>query len=359
MISDEGLNNVLIKPMVSIREALRQMDKAALQVLVVINNENKLLGIVTDGDVRRALIKGIDLKEHISSIMTKNPISMLNSRDKNKALELMKKNVIRHIPIIDENDKIIGLFLWSDFLKNGEVTYSQKDTPVVIMAGGKGTRLDPFTKILPKPLIPIGEKPIIQIIMDNFKKYGFNRFIISLNYKAEIIKTYFLDYPSAYEITYTQEKEYLGTAGGLSLAKDKLSGTFIVSNCDVIVDANFDDLLNCHKQNAYQVTVLGVVRHIKIPYGVLRMENSDLDEIIERPDYHVIVNSGIYVLEPEVMELIPEHRAIDMPDLLLLAKKKGMKIQVFPVNCSWFDIGEWEEYKEAIDYINKYGERLI
>jgi NDP-sugar pyrophosphorylase family protein len=224
------------------------------------------------------------------------------------------------------------------------------------MAGGKGKRLDPFTKILPKPLIPIDEKPVIEVIMDNFKKYGFNKFIIALNYKAEMIKMYFAENPNNYQIEYIQEKNFLGTIGALSLIKDKLGGTFIVSNCDVIIDANYDDTLNYHKQNNNQITVLGVSRNINIPYGILNMKNTcaDFEEIIEKPDYHFIVNSGVYVLEPEVVDLIPRNQTTDMPDLLVLAKKKGFKIQVYPVNCSWFDIGEWGEYKKAIEYMDKH-----
>ena len=353
----EQYKQVLIRPDTPLREAIKQMDIAALQVLVVVDDEDRLLGIVTDGDVRRAIINGIDFKEPVSSIMTKNPIVMSYPSDKNDALKLMKKYEVRHIPIIDKENKVVGLVLWKDFLNDGKVVYPSKETSVVIMAGGKGTRLDPFTKILPKPLIPIGEKPIIELIMDNFRKYGFNKFIISLNYKAEMIKMYFAENPNNYSIEYVQEENFLGTIGALSLIKERLNTTFIVSNCDVVTDANYDDLLNYHKQNNNHITILGVIRHINIPYGILNMKNGDFEEIIEKPDYHFIVNAGIYILEPEVIDLIPENKPMDMPDLLLLAKKKGFKIQVYPMSCSWFDIGEWEEYRKAMEYISKYGGR--
>jgi len=351
----ERYKQVLVNPDRPLREAIKQMDKAALQVLIVVNDEDKLLGVVTDGDVRRTIINEIDFKEPISSIMTKNPIAMSYLGDKNEALRLMKKHTIRHIPLIDKENRVRGLIVWEDFIKNGEVTYSYKNTPVVIMAGGKGARLDPFTKILPKPLIPIGEKPIIELIMGNFIKYGFNKFLISLNYRAEMIKMYFSENPNNYQIEYVQEKEFLGTAGSLSLIKSKLIDTFILSNCDIIIDANFDRLLNYHRENKNKVTILAVMRHIKIPYGVLKTQDADLDEFIEKPEYHFIVNSGVYALEPDIIELIPKNQPMDMPDLLLLAKKKEFKIQVYPMSCSWFDVGEWEEYKKAMEYINKYG----
>ena len=354
MIS-ERCKKIFVKPNFSLKEALKQMDKIALQVLVVVDEENRILGIVTDGDMRRAIIKGIDFKTPIHDIMTKTPIVISYKSSKEEALRLMKKYEIRHIPVVDEKNKIIDIFLWKDFLKDGEVTCAIKDVSIIIMAGGKGKRLDPFTKILPKPLIPIDEKPVIEVIMDNFKRYGFNKFIIALNYKAEMIKMYFAENPNEYQIEYIQEKDFLGTIGALSLIKDKLGSTSIVSNCDVIIDANYDSLLNYHKQNNNQITVLGVSRNVNIPYGILNMKNecADFEEIIEKPDYHFIVNSGVYVLEPEIVELIPRNQPIDMPDLLVLAKKKGFEIQVYPVNCSWFDIGEWDEYRKAILYMER------
>jgi len=353
MIS-EKYKKILVEPSFSLKAALKQIDKSGLQVLIVVDDKERILGIVTDGDMRRAIIKGLDFKTPIQGIMTKNPIAISHKSNKEEALRLMKKYEIRHIPVVDEKNKIIDLFLWKDFLKNGEVAFAIKNVSVIIMAGGKGKRLDPFTKILPKPLIPIDEKPVIEVIMDNFKKYGFNKFIIALNYKAEMIKMYFAENPNNYQIEYIQEKDFLGTIGALSLIKQKLGSTFIVTNCDVVIDANYDDLLNYHRQNNNQITVLGVSRNINIPYGILNMKNADFKEIIEKPDYHFIVNSGVYVLEPEVVDLIPTNQHIDMPELLVLAKKKGFKIQVYPVNCSWFDIGEWGEYKKAIEYMDKH-----
>jgi len=354
MIS-EKCKKILVKPNLSLKAALKQMDEIGLQVLIVVDEKDRILGIVTDGNIRRAIIKGLDFKTLLQDIMTKNPIVISYQSNKEEALRLMEKYEIRHIPVVDEKNKIIDVFLWIDFLKSGEVACSIKSVPIIIMAGGKGKRLDPFTKILPKPLIPIDEKPAIEVIMDNFKKYGFNKFIITLNYKAEMIKMYFAENPNDYQIEYVQEKDFLGTIGAISLTKEKLGGTFIVSNCDVIIDANYDDLFNYHKQNNNQITVLGVSRNINIPYGILNMKNAsaDFEEIIEKPDYHFIVNSGIYILEPKVVELIPKNQQIDMPDLLVLAKKKEFKIQIYPVNCSWFDIGEWGEYKKAIEYMEK------
>ena len=352
---DERYRKVIVRQGTFIKEALKQMNEAAMQVLIVVNNENKIVGIVTDGDVRRGIIENISFEEPIEHIMNKNPITLKFPAKESEALELMRKYSIRHIPIVNENNEVVDLILWSDFLNNGKVTYHPKDTNVVIMAGGRGTRLDPFTKILPKPLIPIGEKTIIERIMDNFKKYGFNKFIITLKYKAEMIKTYLSESSKDYQIEFVEEDKYLGTAGGLALLKGKLKDTFILSNCDIIVDADFDGLLNYHKENSSEFTILGVTRYIKIPYGVLDVRGSDLERFIEKPEYHFIINSGVYVIEPEIINLIPIGESIDMPELLRLGQENNLKVQVYPVNCSWFDIGQWEEYNKAIEFIKRYG----
>jgi len=166
---------------------------------------------------------------------------------------------------------------------------------------------------------------------------------------------YFSENINDYHIEYVQEKKFLGTAGSLLLIKNKLKNTFVVSNCDIVADTNFDSLLNYHKKNKNQATILGAIRHIKIPYGVLKMQNADLDEIVEKPEYHFIINSGIYILEPEVIDLISKNQPMSMTNLLLKLKKKRLRVQVYPMSTPWFDIGEWGEYKKALEYIKRYG----
>ncbi len=351
----ERYEKVLVNPDLPLKDALKKMNKTGLQVLIAVDEKRKILGILTDGDVRRAILGNVSFSEPVKSVMNKKPVTITCPPDKSKALKLMRKYQIRHLPVVTGENKVVGLLLWKDFIENGEANYSLKTSPVVIMAGGRGTRLSPFTKILPKPLVPIGEKPIIELIMDNFKKYGFYKFLISLNYKGDMIKMYFSENTNGYRIEYIEENNYLGTAGALSLARDRLKETFILSNCDVIIDANFDSLLKYHKENKNKVTILAVIRRVRIPYGVLKIQNATLDEIVEKPEYCFIVNSGVYVMEPEIVELIPKNKSIDMPDLLLLAKREGFKVQVYLVSCSWFDVGEWEEYRKAAEYIKKYG----
>jgi dTDP-glucose pyrophosphorylase/predicted transcriptional regulator len=352
-MNDERYRQALVHPSLMIRDALKQMDSAAIQVLVVVDDLDQIVGIVTDGDVRRAVINNIDFNKPISAIMNTRPLTISSQMGKQRAFRFMQRYEIKHLPVINKKKQVIGLFLLSDFLKDNEDVCRLKTTPVVIMAGGKGTRLDPFTKILPKPLIPVNNKPIIEVIMDKFSSHGMNTFFITVNYKAELIKMFFLENGSDYRVEFIDEKEYMGTAGGLSLVKDRLQETFILSNCDVITDADIDDLLEYHKRNQNVATILAILRYVKIPYGVLRTQDGNLEEIIEKPEQHFLINSGVYVLEPEILQLIPQDRPLDMPDLLMLAKQQGLKVQIYPVSSSWFDIGEWGEYQRAIQLINE------
>ncbi len=343
--------HALITEEKTIRQAIEQLNENRLQILLVVSSDQVLLGTVTDGDIRRSILNNISLDKPIVRIMNKNP-KFIYEGETQKARDLMLKYKLKNIPVVDEARTVVDLVLIEDILETKE-KIRLKDNQVLIMAGGKGSRLDPFTKILPKPLIPVGDKPIIEIIMNSFNKYGFNNFIISLNYKAEIIKLYFLENANGYNVSYTHEDIPLGTAGALRLAKDRLKETFIVSNCDVIIDVDFDKLLDFHERNKNLATVVGVVKHMQIPYGVIEVKDNKLHQMTEKPEYDFVINSGVYVLEPEIIDLIPENEAANMPDLLLKAKDLGHKIGVFPVSNKWFDIGQWEEYQNTLEYFKK------
>jgi dTDP-glucose pyrophosphorylase len=335
----------------SIREAIEQLNENGLQILLVVDSQRVLMGTVTDGDIRRSILNSITLDKPITRIMNKNP-KFIYEGETEKARSLMVKYKLKNIPVVDEGKRVVDLVLIEDIIGHKE-KYPLKNNPVFIMAGGKGSRLDPFTKILPKPLIPVGDKPIIEIIMNNFRKFGFNDFIVSLNYKAEIIKLYFLENSNGFNVSYTHEETPLGTAGALRLAKDRLTDTFIVSNCDVIIDVDFDKLLAFHQRNKNFATVVGVVKHMQIPYGVIEVKDNKLHQMTEKPEYDFVINSGVYVLEPEILPFIPDNEPCNMPDLLLQAKENGNKIGVFPVSNKWFDIGQWEEYQNTLEYFKK------
>lgn len=352
----KNFETAIIREEQPVREAIKQLNENRLQILVVVNEEQVLAGTVTDGDIRRAILRDLSLEHPVREIMNKTPV-FVQTGEENRAYNLMLKKHIKAVPVVDEKKKVTGLLLLENFLDpKKETAVKKKSNFVVIMAGGKGSRLDPFTKVLPKPLIPIGDKPIIEIIMRNFQRCGFNNFLLSLNYKAEMIKMYFSENPEEFNIYYTEEEEFLGTAGSLSLAKDKLHETFIVSNCDVIMEMDFAGLLNHHRNSGNHCTIVGVVKHMQIPYGVLETENGDLVRLREKPEYDLVINSGIYALEPEVIGLIPENQPFDMPDLLLAARATEYKVGVYPVSSNWFDVGQWEEYQRTLEYFKRVDE---
>lgn len=353
MSQNKELNNIICSPDISIKEALKILNKSQGQILLIVDGKNRLIGTVTDGDVRRALLGNISLSESISKVMHKNP-KVIHESETEKAIEYMGQYGVKQVPVVNESGEVIDLILWKDVI-HPSYHVKPKDNYVFIPAGGKGVRLDPFTKILPKPLIPIGDKPIIEIILEKFLQYGFNKFIISLNYKADMIKSYFAENRHNFKIEYVHESKELGTAGSLSLVKGMINDSLIISNCDVISDIDFDGLLNFHKQKGFHATIMGSVRHVKIPYGVLEIENEMFSNIVEKPEYDFIVNSGIYVIEPKTINLIPDNSHLDMPDLLKTAKEKGFKIGVYPFSGEWIDVGQWEEYRRAIEHLKLWG----
>jgi len=345
------LEKSFISPDIKIMEAIKALNNTKVQILLAINNKKQLVGTLTDGDIRRALIKKVDFDVPVSKIMRRNPVVIENPNNIQHAFLLMKQYNLRYIPVINSQKIIVDMVSWDGIFKEKSKKIPLKTNKVVIMAGGKGKRLDLFTKILPKPLIPIGEKPIIEHVMSNFSKFGFENFLLSVNYKKEMIKSFFAENDSAFKISFVEENKYLGTAGALSLCKKSITDTFFVSNCDVILDADLDELFNYHKKNQCVVTILGTIQNVKIPYGVIQANNGILETIIEKPEYNFIVNAGIYLFEPEIFDLIDENKKTDMPDLLVAAKNNNLRVHVYPMICSWFDIGQWDEYKKAVDHI--------
>jgi len=340
------IKKILVSPDYALIDCLQQMNDAGLQLLLVIDADQRLIGTVTDGDVRRALLRnrGLDIK--IAEVMCAHPCTVKEGTSTDKIRRLMLDRNIRHVPVIDSEGRIIDLILWTDLF---EQKVSQRMEKVVIMAGGKGTRLDPFTKILPKPMIPLGDKPVIEIIMDGFYKHGFNEFILSLGYKADIVRLYFLESDSRpYHVDFIHEDKPLGTAGSLSLLKGQLKDTSIVSNCDIILEADYSDILNFHREKNYDITVIGALKNFVIPYGVLQTEEGCLIDINEKPSSNYLVNTGVYIIEPAVISLIPESQFMNMTDLIVKAKNEGLKVGVYSFEGRWFDVGQWDEYRKTL-----------
>lgn len=349
----------------SIKQAINKLNETGHRILFVTDQEERLTGTVTDGDIRRGIVNGIQLIDPVSGIMNTKFLSIkADAPDKAEAARLlMHKYLINHIPVIDAQGKIVDVISWLDCL-NPETSPQHKtvekfEHTVVIMAGGKGTRLDPFTKILPKPLVPIKDKPIIEHIMDRFFANGFSRFILIINYKKEMIKSYFSDNTLPYEIELVEEQRYCGTAGGLSLLKNKINGAFIVTNCDTLLEGEYADFINWHKDHKNLLTIVGSHKEIEVPYGVLNMQNGFLVDIDEKPKIDLFINTGTYIFEPELLDCIDDGAYIDMDKFIERVKtSQNEKVGVYPHWGGWLDLGQWDEYKRSLKKIGEYPDEL-
>jgi dTDP-glucose pyrophosphorylase len=346
--------SLLVSVNTNLKESMQKLNDTAEKILFVTDENDKLLGTVTDGDIRRGLINGFKFSDKVEKVMFKQfTFFFCDEPDKKeKAERIMLREKIEQIPVLDKNNHIIDAVLWTDiFGKKKSVGENQTYTnPVIIMAGGKGTRLDPFTKILPKPLIPIGDKPIIEIIMEKFYRQGFQDFIFTLNYKKEYIKMFLRENNFPYKIDWVEEDDFMGTAGSLSLLKGKINEPFFVLNCDIILNADYTDIIKWHKENNNLITLIGCHKEVKVPYGILELDDGILKSFVEKPNYDVIINTGVYILEPEIIGMIPENKSINMNTLIEDISKKG-KVSVYPIHDGWMDIGQWEEYKNNLKEI--------
>jgi len=336
----------------TIKQAMKQLSDGGGKILFVVDKNEKLIGTVTDGDIRRGIIKGYGFSERIESLMKREFLSIkVDMQDKEEYVKsLILKTKIEQIPVLDGNGIIVDVILWTDILAGKKQLRANKlhSNRIVIMAGGKGTRLDPFTKIFPKPLIPIGNKPVIEIIMERFFQYGFHKFIYTLNYKKEYLKLFLKENNFPYDIDWVEEDDFLGTAGSLSLLKDKITETFFVANCDSLLDVNFQEILDWHREHEATMTIIGCHNEVKIPFGVLQLSNGKLEKIIEKPLHDVIINTGIYVMEPRMLSYLVNGVTMDMNELIDVTKEKE-KITVYPIYGGWLDIGRWDEYKKSIE----------
>jgi len=346
-------HSILIKENESVKSAMKQLDATAEKILFVVNNEAKLIGSLSDGDIRRWILSSGNLEETVGEACFKKTYYVEQNYDLDDVKKEMLKRKINFVPVIDDKMRIVGFLKW-DRIFGEKIIRKPKiklDTPVVIMAGGIGTRLDPFTKILPKALIPIGEKSIIEIIIEKFLDYGVDHFYISVNYKSKILKSYFDELDPPYSITFINEQEPLGTAGSLKSLQDHVSGSFLVTNCDIIIDTNYNELVEYHHQKENDITLVASLKHYKIPYGLCEIgPDGILLRLNEKPEYNFFVNAGMYVIKADVLKYIPEKGLFHITQLMERVKSNGGRVRVFPISeNSWIDTGEWTEYKKAVD----------
>jgi len=357
MLFNNISEDIVIYKNESVKTALKKLDKSAQKVLIVIDSERNLLGTISDGDIRRCILKGESLDKSIDGVYNTNCTSFKEkSFVEADAKRMFAEQKIELIPILDKNNKVISYLTWDELLNSQKERKSVQanssiNIPVVIMAGGKGTRLEPFTNIFPKALIPVGDKTILEMIIDGFNAFGVDRFYLTVNHKGAMIESYFNSIEKDYNLDYVKEDHFLGTAGSLKMLRDRISGSFIISNCDIIVKANYNDVLNFHNKNNASLTILSSIQHHRVPYGVVSFKNGgEVTKIIEKPEYTFTVNTGVYVLNSDALEYIPSNTSFDMTDLIRVLLEKNRKIITYPVNENdYVDIGQWAEYKKAVE----------
>ncbi len=348
----DNIQSLIGNRKLTISEAMQRIDGNTYGVLFLIDESGILLGCITDGDIRRFLLSGGKMEDMAIDAANKQPKVANTIRE---ARQLYHKRDYVVIPVIGENGSILDLYSGEPGESIIKPRKSLK-TPVVINAGGKGSRLDPYTRVLPKPLIPIGDLPIIEHIMKEYQSYDCNEFHIIVNYKRDLMKAYFVDDDKHYNITWYDEVNPLGTGGGLSLLRGKFSDTFFFTNCDALLTANYESMLKFHKENNNDITMICAYKNINIPYGVVEMgTNGVIENMKEKPLMSFLTNTGIYIVEPEIVDDVEDDVSIGFPDIVEMEKQKGRKVAAFPVSENdWMDMGQLPELEKM--RVKLYGE---
>ena len=327
----------------TIKEALKVIDSGAMQIALVIDDDDRLLGTLTDGDIRRGLLNGLSVDSSIETIFFKTP-TVANISDSNEQIfRILLSKKLRQIPIVDESGRPAGIIDIEELIKP-----KHKTNKVVLMAGGLGTRLGELTKTTPKPMLRVGNKPILQTIIENFAKYGYTDFIISVNYLSHVIEDYFGDGSTfGVSIEYIHEKERMGTAGALSLMRSMLNEPFFVMNSDLLTNINFEHLHDFHLAQGALAT-MGVREYdFQVPYGVVNVEDGKIRNIVEKPVHTFFVSAGIYMLSPEALEYLPDNQFFDMPSLFNNLSEFDCMTGAFPIHEYWLDIGRLSDFERA------------
>jgi dTDP-glucose pyrophosphorylase len=340
----ERHQKAFIAPTAPIADAIRIIDESRLLIALIVDGDQKLVGTVTDGDIRRGILKSIPLDAPVAEIMNAEPRVTPEGTDDDARLALMRAVEIDHLPVIDSEGRVTGLILLKDFT----AAEHAPDNWVLLMAGGIGSRLRPMTESTPKPLLKVGPKPLLETIIESFTQYRFHRFYVSVNYKAELVKEHFGDGSRwNVEIRYIEEDERLGTAGALGLIPTVPKEPLIVMNADLLTRINFQSLLDFHREQKAQATMCVREYDFQVPFGVVKIQNHRLTAIEEKPVHTFFVNAGIYVLEPELLSLVPKNEHLDMTELFERVIEAGHETAVFPVREYWLDVGRIDDLERA------------
>lgn len=330
-------------------EALKKMDKIDKKLLIIVEDD-LFYGLISAGDIQRAILQNMPLDTVITEVIREN-IKVGKIHDSSEELRKMILEFrMEFCPVLNHENKVLDIIFWEDiFGLHKQQPKVQFNLPVVIMAGGLGSRLKPITNVLPKPLIPIGDKTILEEILERFNSHGCTNFHISVNYKADLIKFYIENQKLTVNTNFFIEEKPMGTAGSLSLLKGVINSVFFVTNCDIIVDQDYSEILKYHKENKNEITLVAAFKHLEIPYGTVEIgEGGELRDLKEKPEFNLLVNAGMYILEPHLLDEIPENKFYHITFLIEELKKQNRKVGVFPVSeGSWMDIGQWDEYNKT------------
>lgn len=336
--------DTFLKSTDTLSTAIEVLDKGAKRIALVIDDNERLLGTITDGDIRRALLRHRSMKAAVTDVMRHDPTTVLVTDDRDTVLSKMQSKDLLQIPVLDLGGRVVGLEILQHFVDKGRY-----ENPVVLMAGGFGTRLYPLTKHVPKPLLKVGQKPILESIFSSFVDSGFHNFYISTHYKAEMVQNHFGDGSDwGVNIQYVHEKEPLGTAGALGLLPNDVPDLpVILMNGDLVTKVNFEYLLLFHSEHKGIATMCVREYDFQVPYGVIETDDHKITTIVEKPIHRFFVNAGIYVVEPKLVKEVKSNEYLDMPTLLERQLEKGRQVNSFPIYEYWLDIGLKEEYERA------------
>jgi dTDP-glucose pyrophosphorylase len=337
-----------------VRDAIKAIDATGKKLVFIVDEKDRLLGLFTDGDMRRYILRNGDLTAPIGDVMNAKPV-VFREGEEDKLYDHMRTTKMLVFPVLNDEGQIVRAVFWDEEDSVTSDDMLPDSLPVVIMAGGMGTRLYPYTKILPKPLIPIGDLPIAEHIIRRFKRFNCRDFYMIVNYKKNMIKAYFNEIEKDYCLSYIEESQFLGTGGGLRLLKDRINSTFFLSNCDIIIDANYASIYRNHKQKGNKITIVSAMKNLTVPYGVLRLDESGrIVEMKEKPEYSFLTNTGLYVIEPDVIDDITPDTFLHMPDIIQQYMDKGEKLGVYPVSeKQWLDMGQIEELESMLKVIGE------
>ena len=334
---------ILVSSETTIREAIRVLDESTKQIVLVVDENNCLVGTITDGDIRRGILKGLSLDEDTQKIMNSDPTVAMMDEGREMILATMQRKGLHHIPLVDEKHRVMGLETLDELIQP-----CARANRVVLMAGGLGSRLSPLTDACPKPMLKVGNKPLLETILENFIEYGFHRFYISVNYMANVVESYFGDGSHwGVDIDYLHEEQRLGTAGALSLLPEKPTESLLVMNGDLLTKVNFKQLLEFHSKHHALATMCVREYDFQVPYGVVKIDAHRITSIDEKPIQRFFVNAGIYVLEPETLDLIAPNTNFDMPTLFEKLIELKQETTAFPIREYWLDVGQLADYDRA------------